>query len=113
MASEPKNPKGPSRDKREKRDSGTLVKDRTKVPRKFRVLMHNDDFTPMEFVVDVLEHVFHRTGAEATRIMLRVHTEGTGIAGIYSREVAETKATLTLQRARENNFPLLVSTEPE
>ena len=95
------------------RDESVLVKERTKRPRRFKVLMHNDYFTPMEFVILVLEQVFHRSKAEATRIMLTVHNEGAGIAGVYSREVAETKAANTIQIARSSGYPLLVTTEPE
>jgi ATP-dependent Clp protease adaptor protein ClpS len=75
--------------------------------------MHNDDFTPMEFVVHVLEDIFHRTPAEATRIMLLVHRTGLGIAGVYSHEVAEAKAMTTIRLARDSGYPLLVTTEPE
>lgn len=89
------------------------VKHSVKRPRRHKVLLHNDDFTPMEFVVEILEGLFHRSKAEATRIMLRVHTDGTGIAGTYSHEVAESKAMRTIQTAREAGFPLMASTEPE
>ena len=97
------------------RKEETLVRERdeTKRPRRHKVLMHNDDFTPMEFVVHVLEEVFHRTPAEATRIMLLVHRTGLGIAGVYSHEVAEAKAMTTIRLARDSGYPLLVTTEPE
>ena len=96
-----------------RRDEQTLVKERVRLPRRYKVLFHNDDFTPMEFVVKVLEELFHRTGAEATRIMLQVHRSGIGVAGVYTAEIAETKARRTVQLAREAGYPLLVTTEPE
>jgi len=101
------------RDGRRQREKHTLVKERTRRPRRHKVIMHNDDFTPMEFVVHVLEVVFRRTPAEATRIMLTVHNEGAGVAGVYSLEIAETKAATCVDAARERNYPLLVTTEPE
>lgn len=100
-----------SPDKRRQED--TLTKDRVHVPRRYKVVLHNDDFTPMEFVTAVLEDVFHKTPAEATRIMLLVHKTGIGIAGVFSREVAEAKAAQVIDRARESAYPLLVTTEPE
>ena len=96
-----------------RQDEQTLVKERPKRPRKHKVVLHNDDFTPMEFVVEVLESVFNRSGAEATRIMLSVHRSGIGVAGIYSGEIAEAKATKTIRFARESGYPLLCTTEPE
>lgn len=96
-----------------RRDESTLVKERVTVPRRYKVLLHNDDYTPMEFVVFVLEHLFRKTPAEATRIMLLVHKSGIGIAGVYSHEIAESKATQTVDMARENGYPLLATTEPE
>ena len=96
-----------------KRDESVGVKDRVQRPRRYKVIMHNDDYTPMNFVVQVLEQIFHRSPAESTRIMLTVHRKGNGVAGTYSREVAETKSTKTMQLAREQGYPLLLSTEPE
>lgn len=93
----------------------TAVKEREKVekPRMFRVILHNDDYTTMEFVVYVLMEVFRKSQLEATRIMLTVHRSGRGVAGVYTRDVAETKAEQTVDRAREAGFPLLATTEPE
>ena len=96
-----------------KKDHNVQLKDRVQRPRKYKVIVHNDDFTPMEFVTDVLEQFFNLSPAAATRVMLTIHNEGIGVAGIYSREVAETKKERVIQRAREYGFPLLLTTEPE
>jgi len=79
----------------------------------WRVLLHNDDYTTQEFVVYVLETVFNKPQTEAFAIMMRVHHSGLGIAGIYTRDVAETKVKATRQLAEQNEFPLLVTMEPE
>jgi ATP-dependent Clp protease adaptor protein ClpS len=89
------------------------VKTRVEKPRMYKVLFHNDDYTTMEFVVEVLTVVFRRTRVEATRIMLSIHRSGKGVAGVYTREIAETKAQLAMDRARDRGYPLLVTTEPE
>jgi ATP-dependent Clp protease adaptor protein ClpS len=86
---------------------------KTEQPRLFRVLLHNDDYTSMEFVVEVLESVFDKSPAEAHRIMMQVHTGGVGVAGIYSHEVAETKAALVHDLATEAGYPLRASVEQE
>jgi ATP-dependent Clp protease adaptor protein ClpS len=96
-------------------DELTVAESRTK-PKKpplFKVLLHNDDFTSMEFVVHVLERVFQHPPGAAFRIMLQVHTEGLGVAGVYPYEVAETKAAKVTSLAREQEFPLLCTVEPE
>jgi ATP-dependent Clp protease adaptor protein ClpS len=86
---------------------------KTRRPRKWKVLLHNDDFTTMEFVVDILMRHFHKPPAEATHIMLQVHQKGIGCAGIYPREVAETKVAEVTEEARANGMPLKLTTEPE
>lgn len=80
-------------------------------PPLYKALLHNDDYTTMEFVVSILENVFRKSPQEATRIMLNVHEKGIGIAGIYTREICETKITLVHELARQNEFPLRCSME--
>ena len=80
-------------------------------PSKFAVVLHNDDYTPMEFVVYVLQEVFFHPFDRAERIMLSVHNDGVGVAGIYRFEIAETKAYETAELAQENQFPLKVTIE--
>ncbi len=107
-------PSDPSRDTL--RDDETLVatRERTEVqePPPYRVLLHNDDYTTMEFVVDALISIFGRTTPDATRIMLQVHHDGIGTAGIYPRDVAETKAREVEVAAQAQGMPLMVTTEP-
>jgi ATP-dependent Clp protease adaptor protein ClpS len=97
--------------------TGDLVLERTekqtKEPARFKVLLINDDYTTMDFVVEVLETVFHRTPAEAFRIMMQVHTQGKGLCGVYTFEVAETKVEAVHELARQNGFPLRASLEEE
>lgn len=80
-------------------------------PPMYRVVMHNDDYTPMEFVVEILEVIFSMNRQQATRIMLAVHTEGRAVCGIYTRDVAETKAAQVNQYAKESKHPLLCEIE--
>jgi len=80
-------------------------------PAMYKVLLHNDDYTTMEFVVEILQKVFHKSPTEATRIMLLVHKSGTGVCGLFSAEVAETKVELVHHLARKNGFPLQCSME--
>ena len=82
-----------------------------KRPALFKVVLINDDYTPMEFVVDVLMKFFSLTKEKATQIMLHVHYRGKGVCGVYTREIAETKVTLVNDHARENQHPLLCSME--
>ena len=89
------------------------TKQETKKPELFKVLLLNDDYTTMEFVIEILENVFNKAPAEAYRIMMAVHTQGQGLCGVYPFEVAETKVATVLDLARSNGFPLRASMEPE
>jgi ATP-dependent Clp protease adaptor protein ClpS len=91
----------------------TRTKPKTKRPSLYRVLILNDDYTPMEFVVYVLERFFNKTREDATRIMLHVHQTGVGVCGVYSYEVAETKVAQVLDLARRNEHPLQCTMEKE
>ena len=91
----------------------TLTRTRTKKPSMYKVLMLNDDYTPMEFVVHVLERFFSKSREEATRIMLHVHQKGVGICGVFTYEVAETKVTQVMDLARKHQHPLQCTLEKE
>jgi ATP-dependent Clp protease adaptor protein ClpS len=91
----------------------TKTERETKRPALYRVLLHNDDYTTQEFVDWVLIEVFNHDVESAHRIMMHVHMHGVGVAGIYPREIAETKAQKTMALAREAEYPLLVTIEPE
>ena len=95
--------------------TGVVVKSKpkTKKPSMYKVLMLNDDYTPMEFVVHVLEQFFRKNKEEATQIMLHVHRRGIGICGVYTYEVAETKVTQVIDYARRNDHPLQLTLEKE
>jgi ATP-dependent Clp protease adaptor protein ClpS len=86
-------------------------KKKLKPPPLYKVLIHNDDFTTMDFVVFVLQSVFQRTEADAVRVMLQVHTQGMGVAGVYTHEVAEMKAAKATALAQTHEYPLLFTTE--
>ena len=91
----------------------TESREKLKKPPLFRVLLHNDDFTTMDFVVEVLMQVFGRSEAEAFRIMWAVHTQGVGCAGVYTYEIAEMKVEKVTQMARAQEYPLLCTVEEE
>ncbi|MDA8137206.1 MAG: ATP-dependent Clp protease adaptor ClpS [Desulfobacteraceae bacterium] len=86
---------------------------RTQEPPMYRVILHNDDYTTRDFVVEVLVYVFHKSPEAAVTLMWQVHRQGTGLAGIYPRDVAETKVSTVTSLAREHGFPLRTTMEPE
>lgn len=89
------------------------VEEQPTEPPLYRVLLHNDDFTTKEFVVEMLVAVFNKTVAEATALMWHTHRHGVGLCGVYTFEVAETKVQIATEAARENGFPLRLTIEPE
>ncbi len=92
-------------------ESDVLLEDELKEPRKYRVLLHNDDYTSMEFVIAVLMQVFRKTEEESTEIMLKVHNDGVGVCGVYTAEVAETRVEMVRQLAKQAGFPLKCTIE--
>jgi ATP-dependent Clp protease adaptor protein ClpS len=104
---------------KDKRDEGTntgvvvRARPKTKKPSMYKVLMLNDDYTPMEFVVHVLERFFGKNREEATRIMLHVHQRGVGVCGVYTYEIAETKVNQVMDFARRHQHPLQCTLEKE
>jgi ATP-dependent Clp protease adaptor protein ClpS len=98
-------------------DGGVATEQKTEKklarPRLYKVLLHNDDFTTMEFVVALLIHVFHHNESDAQTIMLHIHTHGVGVAGVYTYEVAETKVAQVMELAEKAEFPLLCTLEPD
>lgn len=112
---EPMLPGGGEDDPSEERETGIILKTRpkTKKPSMYKVLLLNDDYTPMEFVVHVLERFFSKTRQEATDIMLHVHRRGVGLCGIFTYEIAETKVAQVMDFARANEQPLQCTMEKE
>ncbi|MEI7893051.1 MAG: ATP-dependent Clp protease adaptor ClpS [Myxococcales bacterium] len=108
-------PTGPTGDRNPnvREDTDLDSRQATETPRRFKVIFHNDDYTTMDFVVDVLRRFFHKTDTEAVHIMLTVHKKGRAVAGIYPRDVAETKAAEVIKHSRGLGMPLLLTTEPE
>jgi len=113
----PKKPGKSDRDDSRQREGGVAIatetRKKTQRPTLYKVLFHNDDYTTKEFVVSVLQSVFHHSELEATQIMMHVHNTGVGIAGVFTYEVAETKAEKTMALAREFEYPLRVTVEKE
>ena len=88
-------------------------KPKTKKPRLFRVILHNDDYSTMEFVIWVLQKIFRKSESEATHLMLTIHHKGSGIAGLFTRDIAETKVAQVGDLAKEHGMPLLCTCEPD
>jgi ATP-dependent Clp protease adaptor protein ClpS len=106
MPAEPRDPRNDEEIEVEERQ-------KTAVPRKYKVIFHNDDYTTMEYVVEVLRRFFHKNETEALHVMLTVHKRGRAVAGVYPRDVAETKVAEVTTDARERGHPLLLTAEPE
>jgi ATP-dependent Clp protease adaptor protein ClpS len=116
MANEPGGPDGGGPQVGDpRREGGVATATRKKVarPPRYKVILFNDDYTPMEFVVAILERIFGKGPSEATQIMLRIHNSGLGVAGVYVLEVAETKVVLVHRAAEERGYPLRAGTEKE
>ena len=116
----PNDPQGPTppRDPARtdpRRESGVATEERQKTqrPRKYKVLLYNDDYTPMEFVVNLLEQIFGKGPSEATAIMLAIHNSGMGVAGVYVLDIAETKVAHVHRAAEERGYPLRAGVEEE
>ncbi len=108
---EPPRPAGPGEER--ERDLATKSRSKPERPPRFKVLLYNDDYTPMEFVVHVLEKVFGKSPSAATQIMLQIHRGGMGVAGVYVLEVAETKAATVVRMAEDRGYPLRSGVEKE
>lgn len=93
--------------------TGQETRPKVAKPRMYKVLLHNDNYTTMEFVVMILMAIFHKPEVEAVQIMLDVHHRGMGLAGVYPYEIAETKVQRVLQLAQQAQFPLMCTMEPE
>ncbi len=95
--------------------SGVDLIDKVKIvpPKRYKVLLHNDDYTTMEFVIMVLVRIFLKTQTEAEKVMLEVHRDGVGVCGVYTYDVAETKRAKVMQMAKDNGHPLKCSVVPE
>lgn len=93
--------------------SATRIRDDVRVPRKYKVLMHNDNYTTMDFVVSVLQSVFRMTKMQAVGVMLSIHKSGFGVCGVFPLEIAESKIEEAHAQAREEEFPLRCTMEPE
>jgi ATP-dependent Clp protease adaptor protein ClpS len=105
-------PGAPWENPEEADELATAERRRTERPKRFQVVIHNDDFTTMDFVIGILTGVFGKSHAEATQIMLHVHHRGSGVAGVYPRDLAETKVAEATAAAQLAGMPLLLTIEP-
>lgn len=112
-AQDPERPGGGGADVERRSGVATRTREKTERPPRFKVVLFNDDYTPMEFVVELLENVFSKPPAEATQLMLQIHNKGAGVAGVYVLEVAETKVSTVHRMAEERGYPLRAGVEPE
>ena len=94
-------------------EAGVIVENELKEPDMYRVLLHNDDYTQMDFVVQVLMEIFRKSNEEAVAIMMSVHNSGSGVCGVYSREIAEFRVAQVERRAKDAGFPLLCTMEKD
>ena len=97
----------------DQRESDVTTRDRVQKPPNYKVLLHNDDYTTMAFVVKILCEIFHLSSAASTRTMLRIHKTGRGVAGVYTRDVAETLVAQVIEISRAEGHPLQCTMEPE
>ena len=97
----------------ERKTAESKTQPELKRPKKYKVILLNDDYTPMEYVVEVLRYFFHFNEELATQVMLQVHVLGKGVCGVFTRDIAETKVSLVNDHARSNQHPLLCTMEPE
>jgi ATP-dependent Clp protease adaptor protein ClpS len=109
----PPAPPSPTPSPRKVEETEVLERPKTQTPKLYKVIFHNDDYTTMEFVVMVLMQFFQKNETEATFIMLTVHRKGSAVAGVYTRDIAESKVQKVIQFAREQGMPLLLTAEPE
>ncbi len=93
--------------------TATIEKTKFQIPKKYKVLLHNDDYTTMEFVIFILQSIFHKNTDEANNIMLEVHLKGIGICGIYNKDIAESKCKKVLELAEAYSHPLICTIESE
>jgi len=96
----------------ESKPTAIVAEPQLEEPKKYKVFLLNDDYTPMEFVIDILKRFFHMSEAIATQVMLQIHLEGRAVCGYFTRDVAETKVAMVNDYARVNEHPLLCSMEP-
>ncbi len=106
-------PNDPIKREDDEGDLATQKKSRVEKIRRYRVVLHNDNYTTQEFVVFVLKKFFHKNETEATHIMLCVHHKGSGVAGVYTKDIAETKVEAVQSFAKEHGMPLRLTAEPE